>query len=168
MKTRLSPARIALALLIAGFAAQQSLSAQAATATLEPKSGSKVKGEVTFTQDGSGVRATGEITGLTAGRHGFHLHEKGDCSAPDAESAGGHFNPEGKKHGGPASAERHAGDFGNITANASGIATVNATIAGVSVASIMGKGLVVHAMADDEKTDPSGNSGARIACGVVK
>jgi Cu-Zn family superoxide dismutase len=98
----------------------------------------------------------------------MHLHEKGDCSAPDAASAGGHYNPEGRKHGGPTGAERHAGDFGNITANRSGAATVDTTLAGMSLASLNGKGLVVHAQPDDEKSDPAGNSGARVACGVVK
>src|SRR4029077_17674928 len=91
MTSRLPRARVALILLAAGLAAP--LAARAATATLEPASGSKVKGQATFSQDGSRVRATGEITGLTPGRHGFHLHDKGDCSAADAESAGGHFNP---------------------------------------------------------------------------
>ena len=159
--------RLMHALLAAGLATC-SLSAGAATATLEPASGSRVKGQVTFTQDGARVRATGEITGLAPGRHGFHVHEKGDCSDPKAESAGGHLNPEGRKHGGPGSAEKHAGDFGNITASASGAATVNTTLSGVSVAGLMGKGLIVHENADDEKTDPAGNAGARVACGVIK
>jgi Cu-Zn family superoxide dismutase len=144
------------------------LGAVAGTAVLGPSSSSNVKGEVTFSQDGSRVRATGEITGLTPGRHGLHLHEKGDCSAPDASSAGGHFNPEGRKHGGPQGTERHAGDFGNVNANRSGTATVDSTLAGVSLSSLTGKALVVHAQADDETSDPAGNSGARVACGIVK
>ena len=151
----------------------QAQAAETATAALQPASGSQVQGQVTFTQDGNRVRAAGEIKGLSPGRHGFHLHEKGDCSAPDAESAGGHFNPAGKKHGGLKSTERHAGDFGNLNADASGVAKVELTLTGISVAqnrpdSIVGRALVVHAQADDEKSDPSGNSGSRVACGVVK
>ncbi len=144
-----------------------------ASATLRPASGSQVQGKVTFTQTSTTVRAVGEVTGLAPGLHGFHLHEKGDCSAADATSAGAHFNPRAHKHGGLHSAERHAGDFGNITADASGKAAVNVTVSGISVAagqpnSIAGRGLVVHAQADDEKTDPTGNSGGRIACGVIQ
>ena len=168
MTFQLPRQRVTLVLLAACFATHHSLSAGAGTAALEPASGSKVKGEVTFFQDGPRVRAIGEITGLTPGRHGLHLHEKGDCTAPDASSAGEHYNPEGRKHGGPASAERHTGDFGNITANRSGTATVDSTLTGVSLSSLSGKGLIVHAQADDEKYDPAGNSGARVACGVVK
>ena len=159
--------------LIASCFAMQSSAAEKASVTLQPASGSRVQGQVTFTQEGSRVRVAGEIRGLTPGAHGFHLHEKGDCSAPDAESAGGHFNPTRMKHGGPKSKERHGGDLGNITADASGNAKVNLTVTGISVASdkpdgIIGRGLVVHAQGDDEKTDPAGNSGARVACGAVK
>jgi Cu-Zn family superoxide dismutase len=144
-----------------------------ASATLRPASGSQVQGRISFTQAGASVRVAGEVTGLTPGLHGFHLHEKGDCSAADATSAGAHFNPGAHKHGGPQSAQRHAGDFGNITADANGKAVVNLTIGGISVAagqpdSIAGRGLVVHALPDDEKTDPTGNSGGRIACGVIQ
>ena len=168
MTPRLATARLALVAAAACIATQYATGAHAGTAELEPTNGSNVKGEVTFSQDGPHVRATGEITGLTPGPHGLHLHEKGDCSAPDASSAGGHYNPAGTRHGGPASAEHHAGDFGNVVANRSGTATVDSTLTGVSLASLTGKGLVVHAQPDDEKTDPAGNSGARIACGVVK
>ena len=142
MTARLLRARPALFLLATGLIAP--LAALAATATLEPAGGSKVKGQVTFIQDGSRVRATGEITGLAPGRHGLHVQEKGDCNAAD-----------GDRHGG-------AGDLGNITASASGAATVNSTLSGISVAGLMGKGLAV------EKSDSSGNSGPRVACGVVK
>lgn len=144
-----------------------------ASATLRPASGSQVQGKVSFTQTGASVRVAGEVTGLAPGLHGFHLHEKGDCSAADATSAGPHFNPGAHKHVGLQSAERHAGDFGNISADAAGKAVFNLTISGVSVAagqpnSIAGRGLVVHALPDDEKTDPTGNSGGRIACGVIQ
>src|SRR5262249_7414019 len=91
-----------------------------ATAQLEPKSGSQVTGTVTFTKVGDDVQVLADVQNLKPGRHGFHIHEKGDCSAPDAASAGAHFNPAQKHHGGPASLERHAGDLGNVEADASG------------------------------------------------
>src|SRR5207248_6023748 len=94
--------------------------ASKATATLQSKSGSHVTGTITFTKSGDDVEVTGDIEGLTPGQHGFHLHEKGDCSAADAASAGGHFNPGHKHHGGPMTAEHHAGDLGNIEADSSG------------------------------------------------
>ena len=141
-----------------------------ATVKLEPKSGSKVSGTVTFTKSGDEVEVTGDIENLTPGTHGFHIHDKGDCSAADAASAGPHFNPMKKHHGGPTGAERHEGDLGNIEADASGKAHVQwkgkMSLSGAD--SIIGKSAVVHEKADDLKTDPSGNSGARIACGVIE
>ena len=141
-----------------------------ATAKLDPKSGSKVTGTITFTKSGDDVQVTGDIENLTPGQHGFHLHDKGDCSAPDAASAGPHFNPSHQHHGGPETAERHAGDLGNIEADSSGKAHVQwkgkLSLSGAD--SIIGKSVVVHEKADDLKTDPSGNSGARIACGVIE
>jgi Cu-Zn family superoxide dismutase len=167
---------IAIGLCTAALAACSDLETRpgaAASATLRPASGSQVQGKINFAQTGTTVRMTGEVTGLSPGLHGFHLHEKGDCSAADATSAGAHFNPGAHKHGGPLSAERHAGDFGNLTADASGKAVVNLTVTGIAVAagqpnSIPGRGLIVHALPDDEKTDPTGNSGGRIACGVIQ
>jgi Cu-Zn family superoxide dismutase len=141
-----------------------------ATCKLESKSGSKATGMVTFTKTGDVVQVVGDITGLTAGKHGIHIHEKGDCSAADAASAGAHFNPGQHKHGGPVTAERHEGDLGNIEADASGKAHIDwkgkMSLSGAD--SIIGKSLVVHEKEDDLKTDPSGNSGARIACGVIE
>jgi Cu-Zn family superoxide dismutase len=104
--------------------------------------------------------------------HGFHIHEKGDCSAPDASSAGSHFNPGSKPHGGPSGGDRHGGDLGNLSADNYGTATVKLNVEGISVAqgapnSIVGRALIVHADADDLKTQPTGNSGKRIACGVI-
>ena len=152
--------------------ALQSAVAADAEVVLEPRSGSSARGHLRIAPQAQGVRITGEVSGLTPGPHGFHIHALGDCSAPDAESAGGHFNPGGKRHGGLKSAERHAGDLGNIQANASGVAKVDVTSAGLSTAagradSIRGRALVVHAQSDDEKSDPAGNSGARVACGVI-
>ena len=141
-----------------------------ATCKLESKSGSKVTGMVTFTKVGDDVQVVGDITGLTPGKHGIHVHEKGDCSAPDAASAGAHFNPTNQHHGGPMTAEHHAGDFGNIEADASGKAHIDwkgkMSLSGAD--SIIGRSLVVHEKEDDLKTDPSGNSGARQACGVIE
>src|SRR5436190_7620946 len=96
-----------------------------ATCKLESKSGSKVTGMLTFIKAGDEVQVVGDITGLTLGKHGIHLHDKGDCSAADAASAGAHFNPGQHKHGGPTTAERHEGDLGNIIADASGKAHIN-------------------------------------------
>ena len=141
-----------------------------ATATLQPASGSKVAGTIIFTRMGGDVQVVADIENLTPGKHGFHIHEKGDCSAPDASSAGGHFNPTHQHHGGPATAERHTGDLGNIEADASGKAHLDwkgkMSLSGAD--SIIGKSVVVHEKEDDLKTDPAGSSGARIGCGVIK
>jgi Cu-Zn family superoxide dismutase len=140
-----------------------------AAAQLESKSGSQVTGTVTFTKVGDEVQVVADIQGLKPGKHGFHIHEKGDCSAPDAASAGAHFNPTHQHHGGPMTPEHHSGDLGNIQADASGKAHLDwkgkLSLAGQD--SIIGKSVVVHEKEDDLKTDPSGNSGARIACGAI-
>ena len=141
-----------------------------AAAKLEPKSGSQVTGTVTFTKSGDEVQVVADIQNLKPGKHGFHIHEKGDCSASDAASAGAHFNPTHAHHGGPDSVDHHAGDFGNITADASGKAHFDWKGKWISLNganSVIGKSVVVHEKEDDLKTDPSGNSGARIACGVI-
>ena len=141
-----------------------------ATAKLESKSGSKVTGTVTFTKMGDQVMVMAEIEGLTPGKHGFHIHEKGDCSAADAASAGGHFNPTHQHHGSPDSAERHVGDLGNIEADASGKAHLHwmgkMDLSGPN--SVIGKSVVVHGKEDDLKSDPAGNAGPRVACGVIE
>jgi Cu-Zn family superoxide dismutase len=156
--------------LCAGAIAAVAQDATTAVAKLEPKSGSKVTGTITFTKMGDDVEVAGDIQNLSPGKHGFHIHEKGDCSAADGSSAGGHFNPMHQHHGGPTTAERHAGDLGNIEADQSGKAHVQwkgkISLAGAD--SIIGKSVVVHEKADDLKTDPAGNSGARIACGAIE
>lgn len=144
-----------------------------ATATLEPRSGSNVRGTVTFTQVGDLVRVSGTVTGHTKGPKGFHIHAMGDCSAHDAMSAGGHFNPGKSKHGGPYDPVKHAGDLGNLNFDADGTAKVNFVVGDISVSSsrpdgIVGRALMVHADVDDLKTDPTGNAGGRVACGVIK
>ncbi len=140
-----------------------------ASAPLESKSGSQVTGTVTFTKVGDEIQVVADIQNLKPGKHGFHIHEKGDCSAADAASAGAHFNPTQKHHGGPMTSDHHSGDLGNIEADASGKAHLDwkgkLSLSGTD--SIIGKSIVVHEKEDDLKTDPSGNSGARIACGVI-
>ena len=108
--------------------------------------------------------------GLTPGRHGFHIHEKGDCSSPDFNSAGGHFNPAAMPHGSPTDPQHHAGDFGNLEANQDGIARYERVFNWLSFKgtnSIIGRAVIVHAKADDLKTQPTGNAGGRQACGVI-
>ena len=165
------------ALLLAACAASSEQQGASAVARLSAKGGSQVRGEIKFTQVGSRVRIEGEITGLAAGAKGLHIHEKGDCSAADAASAGGHFDPREPKnwstrHGGPHTAERHAGDLGNIVFDQNGKAMVNMMARGIAVdrgpIGILGRALVVHLQADDLKTDPTGNAGARAACGVIE
>jgi Cu-Zn family superoxide dismutase len=161
---------------MAGFSAAClatiSASAQTATATIAPTAGNTAKGTVTFTQKGDKVTVTAQLSGLAPGGHGFHVHEKGDCSAPDATSAGGHFNPGGKPHGAPDAAEHHAGDLPMLQADASGNASVSIDVTGLTIGGgatdIVGKSVVVHKDVDDYKTQPAGNSGARIACGVIQ
>jgi Cu-Zn family superoxide dismutase len=145
--------------------------AQTATATLAPTAGNSATGSVTFVQKGDKVTVAAKVTGLAPGGHGFHIHEKGDCSAPDATSARGHFNPTGKAHGNPESPDHHAGDMPMLQADASGNASLTAELTGISIGSgatdIIGKSVIVHKDADDYKTQPTGNSGARLACGVI-
>ena len=153
----------------AGCATPQS--GERAAAELNPTKGSKVKGTVTFTKEKRGVRVVADVSGLSPGEHGFHIHEKGDCSAPDGASAGAHFNPSGMPHGGPNSLRRHSGDFGNLTADSSGRARADfvdpyLTFSGPS--SIIGRAVIVHPQADDLISQPAGNAGARAACGVIQ
>jgi Cu-Zn family superoxide dismutase len=142
-----------------------------AVAILYPTEGNKVSGTVTFTEVEDGVRVQAEITGLTPGNHGFHVHEFGDCSAPDASSAGAHFNPTDQPHAAPDAEARHVGDMGNVEANASGAAELNYVDHNLSLTrdklSIIGRSVVIHEKADDLKSQPAGDSGARVACGVI-
>lgn len=140
------------------------------TAQLAPTRGSNVRGTVTFEPSGDGVRVTAHIEGLPPGDHGFHLHEIGDCSAPDASSAGSHWNPTNQPHGGPDSPQHHAGDLGNVTADANGTAHLEREVKGLSLdgpQSARGRSVLVHAKADDLKSQPAGDSGPRLACGVL-
>jgi Cu-Zn family superoxide dismutase len=142
-----------------------------AIAVLHPTEGNKITGTVTFTEVADGVQVQADFTGLSPGEHGFHVHEFGDCSAADASSAGAHFNPTSQPHGAPDAAARHVGDMGNVEADASGAAKLNYLDHNMSLAndqrSIIGRSVVVHAKADDLKSQPAGDSGARVACGVI-
>ena len=144
-----------------------------ATAALQPTKGSKAFGEATFEQVGDKVRVIVFAQGLKPGaEHGFHIHEAGDCSSGDGMSAKGHFNPHGKPHGNPSSAERHAGDLPSLQAGKDGRGKIDATVDAISIGqgagNIVGRGLIIHADPDDYKTQPTGNAGARLACGVIK
>jgi Cu-Zn family superoxide dismutase len=144
-----------------------------ATAALQPTKGSKTFGEATFEQVGGKVKVTIFVQGLRPGQeHGLHIHEKGDCSSGDGMSTGGHFNPQGKPHSHHADANRHAGDLPSLKAGKDGRAKVDVELDVITVGSgptdIIGRGLIVHADPDDFKTQPTGNAGARIACGVIR
>lgn len=142
-----------------------------ATAKLNPTAKQTARGEVTFTAGPDGVRVVGTFSGLVFGEHGFHVHEKGDCSAPDATSAGGHFNPGAKPHAAREAAARHAGDLGNLKADPYGLARVDFVDKTLSLSgpeSIVGKAVIIHEKADDFTTQPTGNAGARQACGVIE
>lgn len=155
---------------VAGPAAS---TASGATITLAPASGSLVSGKLTAAPIHDGVRITGEVGGLSRGStHAIHIHEKGDCSAADATSAGGHFNPSQQAHGRAGNDPHHGGDMDNIVADANGVARVDVRALGVSLGGgatdIGGRAVVVHAMPDDYTSQPAGNAGARVACGVIQ
>ena len=155
-----------------------SVLAQGQQASAELKNGTgQVVGNATFTQAANGVQVRVQVSNLEPGAHGIHLHAVGKCDGPDFATAGGHFNPTSKQHGYDNPAGPHAGDLGNppnitVGANRTGTLTVTTTLVTLSAGanSLMdadGSALVIHAATDDNKTDPSGNSGARIACGVI-
>jgi Cu-Zn family superoxide dismutase len=168
--------RFALAIcLVAAIAGCQSmrLSGPSASANLQPTKGNKASGTASFTQVGDKVHVVANISGLNPGQeHGFHIHEAGDCSSGDGMSTKGHFNPMGKPHAHYSTPERHAGDMPALKADASGNARIDTTLDVMTVtpgpASIVGRGLIVHASPDDYKTQPTGNAGARVACGVIQ
>jgi len=141
-----------------------------AVAVLHPAKDGQVQGTLTFVRAAGGMKVTGRISGLGAGIHGFHIHEFGDCSAADFSSAGGHYNPTGHQHAGPAESRRHMGDMGNIEAGADGTVSVDYTDTRLrfeGTHGILGRGVIVHANPDDFKTQPTGNAGGRVACGVI-
>ena len=147
--------------------------ASEAAVNLASASGSLVSGRLVLVPMGDGLHLRGEVGGLVPGsRHGFHIHEKGDCSAADFTSAGGHFNPTAQPHGRAAQGMHHMGDSDNLVADAKGVARVDAHFEGVTLGGgaandIAGRGVIVHGAADDYATQPTGNAGARLACGVI-
>jgi Cu-Zn family superoxide dismutase len=141
-----------------------------AVAVLHPTVQNTARGVVIFRKVGDAVQVTAQMEGLSPGKHGFHIHEYGDCSAADATSAGGHFNPEGMPHGAPKDEKRHVGDLGNIEAGSDGkggLEMVDTLIAFEGPHSIIGRAVVVHAGEDDFTSQPTGNAGSRISCGVI-
>jgi len=155
----------------AGAAAVTRAAPVTASAQLKPTQGNTAAGTAWFTQQGLRVDVRVQVSGLTPNQeHGFHVHEKGDCSSPDGMSAGGHFDPGGRPHG-PQNAPHHGGDMPSLKADAAGNAQASFQIESVSVGTgidgLLGRGVIVHAKPDDYKTQPTGNSGARIACGVI-
>ena len=147
--------------------------AQAGTVNLASSSGSLVSGKLTLRTMGDGVHISGTVGGFAGnGQHGIHVHEKGDCSAVDASSAGGHFNPAATVHGRAGSGAHHAGDMDNLVADGQGVARVDIHLQGVTLGGgaandISGRALIVHLAPDDYRSQPAGNSGARVACGII-
>ena len=142
----------------------------AAVCVLQPTEGNDVHGTVWFKQTEEGVKISATVEGLTPGKHGFHVHQFGNITAPDGTSAGGHFNPMKEDHAGPMDEMRHAGDLGNLVADENGVATYEWTDPNMMLhgpMSILGRGLVVHAGEDDLKSQPTGAAGARVAVGVI-
>lgn len=154
---------------------EQQADQASAKASMDPASGSQVKGEATFTQEGEGsVRFELTVENLTPGEHAVHIHEKGDCSAEDASSAGGHWNPTMKPHGKRGDGTSyHKGDIGNMTVGNDGKGTMSLTVEGWSIGgadstNVVGKSVIIHEKADDFTSQPSGNAGGRVSCGVIK
>ncbi len=144
-----------------------------AEAVLEPRSDSGVTGKAEFALEGSTVTLSVSVAGLTPGEHAIHLHEFGDCSAPDGSSAGGHWNPTSSEHGKWGHDPYHHGDIGNLVADAAGNASLTFStdvwsLGGAPESDVLGKSVIVHAAADDFATQPTGNAGGRVACGVVR
>ena len=167
-------AMLAATLVVAGCASMgMGAKGPSAVANLQPTKGNDAKGTVTFSQAGDVVHVSANISGLKPNAtHGFHVHEKGDCSSGDGMSTGGHFNPGGKPHGhGGTAPEHHAGDMPNLKADANGKASATFSLATLTVGSgatdVVGRGLIIHRDADDYKTQPTGNAGPRLACAVI-
>jgi superoxide dismutase, Cu-Zn family len=144
----------------------------ALVAVMSPTKGNTVGGKVRFTEVAGGVRVVADISGLTpGGKHAFHIHEFGDVSAEDGSAAGGHYNPGGHPHGGPEAEHHHAGDLGNLTADAAGNAHYEIVVKGLSLCCggtpVIGRSVIIHAKEDDLASQPAGNAGPRIAQGVI-
>lgn len=138
-----------------------------AVSVVYPVGDSGVNGTVYFSAVENGVMVEATINGLEPGNHGFHVHQFGDCTAEDATSAGGHFNPNENQHAGPDAEDRHMGDMGNIMANDDGVATIEYTDSTIRLEQIIGRGIIVHAGEDDLSSQPAGAAGPRMGCGVI-
>ena len=161
---------IAIATLLSACASAPS--GPRAGAQLQATTGNSSSGNASFVQAGGKVLVSGEVRGLKPNaEHGFHVHEKGDCSSGDGMSTGGHFNPAGAPHGNHDTGIHHAGDLPSLKADASGVARFSFESSTIAVGSgandIVGKGLIVHRDPDDYKTQPTGNAGPRLACAVI-
>lgn len=162
-----------LSLAVVGSSAIAAPQINALDVQLEPTEGNRVSGEIRLSPDNFGLRVVGTVSGLKPdSEHGFHFHQKGDCSAADATSAGDHFNPDGHAHGAPDAEQRHAGDLPNIKADSKGVAQVDFHVDDLTLGDggshdVVGGALIVHADPDDHTSQPSGNAGARIACAAV-
>jgi Cu-Zn family superoxide dismutase len=171
MNTKILAASAAVAALVVSACATTPFDRAVAVAKLEPTKGNATRGTVTFAQRMDKVYVTADVSGLSPGEHGFHMHEKGDCSSGDGMSTGGHWNPDNTPHG-PQSGPHHGGDMPSLVADASGNAKASFSLDGVTVApgpkSVVGRGLIVHKDPDDYKTQPTGNAGARVACAVIQ
>lgn len=170
MKTLLLP--LLPAALLAACASDPQDPMKTFQVVISPASGSKLGGKATFVETKDGVTVTIELTGAPPGRVAVHVHENGDCSAPDAKSAGEHFNPWHKDHGLPPSAERHLGDLGNVEIKPDGTGSSVVSVAGANLkdhnqSSYAKRAIIVHEKQDDGG-QPSGNAGARIGCGVIR
>lgn len=159
--------------LIAKAKAPSAPAPPAARVELRPTSGYQVTGIVDFSLSGDQVEVFAEVNGLPPNSiHGFHIHERGDCSAPDATSAGAHFNPGGAPHGAPDHGEHHAGDLPNLKADGDGVAHLRFRTRALTIDNgpngILGRAVIVHRDADDYASQPAGNSGPRIACGLIE
>jgi Cu-Zn family superoxide dismutase len=172
MRIHSATAIVAATALLAACAQTPTAGGATAVAEMKPTAGNAVAGTVRFEQSANKVVVTASITGLKPNsEHGFHVHEKGDCSAADATSAGGHFNPGGKPHGKYDKPERHGGDMPNLRADASGAARVTWESDLLSVdggaGNVVGRSVVIHRDPDDYASQPAGNSGPRLSCGVI-
>jgi len=140
-------------------------------AVIHPTEGNELEGVVTFSRTDEGIRVVADVEGLGGmGRHGFHIHQYGDCTAPDGTSAGGHFSPREMPHGAPTADERHVGDLGNLTSNEEGEADldfVDPVLSFDGENSILGRGVIIHAGEDDFESQPTGDAGSRLGCGVI-
>ena len=172
MGPRLSSVAAALSVMLLAMGCAAPTLGPGAVASLNPTTGNNTRGSVSFVQSGGKVLVSGEVRGLKPNAiHGFHVHEKGDCSSFDGNSAGGHFNPDGRPHGQHGHASHHAGDLPSLKADANGVATfkfeTNTITVGSGITDVIGKGLIVHRNPDDYITQPTGNSGPRLACAVI-